>query len=125
MPVQLRAGETDVIDPFEQHNVSYPWQRQGVPVEASQGTDAEASAEAKSAVENTEAIAQQPVTGYARIDHCQLRTFVRLSQTTDKIARPIVVRIHCGPIAIREGVSKRHQQTLRRLSRNEYSTHQN
>src|SRR4029077_4683617 len=87
-PPQLCAGEPDVVDPFEQNNVSPPGHRQRVPVEASQGADA------KAAGAGNEAVIQEPVTDYALVDHAHLGTFRRLSQTTNQIARPIVVRLH-------------------------------
>ena len=33
-------------------------------------------------------------------------------KTTHEIARPIMVRIHCGTVAIRDRIAERHQQTL-------------
>src|SRR5207253_10369579 len=76
---QLGAGETDVIDSFEQHNMSDAGQPQRVSIEASQGADTEA------ADIDDEAIAQQPVTDYALIDHRHLRAFGRFCQPTDEI----------------------------------------
>src|ERR1700686_4277991 len=112
---QLCAGETNVVDPFKQHNVSNAWQREGVAVEASQGADTEA------ADAGDEAVTQQAVTDYALIDHRHVQSCGRLSQTTDEIARPIVVRLHGGPIPVGDRVAKRDRQALRRLSRNEHS----
>src|SRR4029077_19065651 len=115
---QLCARETDVVDPFEQHNVSYAWQRQGIAVEASQGIDTDA------ADAGNEAVAQQAVTDDALIDHRYVKSFRHLCQTTDEIAWPIVVCLHGGPIAVGDRVAKRDHQALRRLSRNEHSTDQ-
>ena len=73
----LCARETDVIDPFKQNNVRDARHFEDVPIEARQGANPEA------ADVNHEAVAQEPVTGDALIDHRELRTFRRLSQTRD------------------------------------------
>src|SRR6266567_1679398 len=62
--VRLGARKPDVIDSFEQYDVSDARQRQSVPVEASQGADGEAAGT------DNEAVAQQPVTDYSFVDHC-------------------------------------------------------
>jgi len=105
----------------EQHNVSNAGESQDVAIEASQGTHAEINSEAGA---DSEAIAQQAVTGYALIDHRYLRTSGHFFETMDEITGPIAVRIRGGPIAIRDGVTKRNDEALGRLSRNQNSSDQ-
>src|SRR5580658_10749811 len=97
--------------------MSYARHGKCVPVETSQSAGAEAAGA------GNETVAQQSITGYAFIDHRHPETFGRLPQATDKIARPIAVRIQRGLIAIRDRVAKCHYQALGRLSRNKYSAH--
>src|ERR1035438_3055145 len=66
-PAQLGSRKADVIDSFEQHNMSYARHCEGVPIEAGQTVDA------------AERVAQQPVHDYAFIDYRRLRTAGHLS----------------------------------------------
>ena len=116
--VQLGAGKADVIDAFKQYDMSDARDRQSIPVEPSQ------SADGKAASVRNEAVAQQPVADYAFVDHCYLRPFVHLFQTTDEIARPVVVCIYGRSIAISDRVAEGHYETLRRMRRNEHCTDQ-
>src|ERR1700733_6947613 len=112
--VELCAGEADVIDPFEQHDMSYARQRQHIAVEPGQPAGTETFAD-------VEAVAQQPVTSYALVDYCNVRASVGRSQATDEIVRPIVVGIDRGSIAISNRVAKCHDQALGRLSGHKHS----